>query len=308
MISRRNIRIKIMQTLYAIEAAEDQKDKADKLLERHLAQSGDIFVYLIHYLMQVAEYAEKDSLHRSSKHLPTEQDLNVNIKIAGNELLWKIRENPSYQKARKEIKPGQWDNPDLIRKTYQLLTESPVYKEYIALQGRDRKTEKDILEYIFTDLMLANDDFISEMEDNFIHWDDDAEMMRQLILNFLQKPLNYNFQDLLGEEKRKFATDLLQTVLDKEAYCMELIRPKLKNWDVERIAALDMILMKMGVCEFLYFETIPTKVTINEYIDLAKEYSTSQSGQFVNGILDNIHKELLSQDKLHKISYKKSAN
>ena len=85
-----------------------------------------------------------------------------------------------------------------------------------------------------------------------------------------------------------------------------MIKPKLKNWDADRIALLDMILMQMGVCEFLYFETIPTKVTINEYIDLAKEYSTPQSGQFVNGILDNIHKELQAQDKLHKVSFKKN--
>ena len=86
---------------------------------------------------------------------------------------------------------------------------------------------------------------------------------------------------------------------------MGLIKPKLKNWDPERIALLDMLLMQMGVCEFLFFETIPPKVTINEYIDIAKEYSTEQSGQFVNGILDNIHKELVQGEKLHKTDYKK---
>jgi N utilization substance protein B len=94
--------------------------------------------------------------------------------------------------------------------------------------------------------------------------------------------------------------------LDKNEYCLEIIKPKLKNWDSERIAALDMILIKMGVCELLYFETIPPKVTINEYIDLAKEYSTEQSGHFINGILDNIHKELLAQNKIHKKNFKNS--
>ncbi len=305
MISRRNIRVKVMQTLYTIDTAEDQKDKANRILDRHLEQSRQLFVYLIHFITEVARYAEKDSRNRSSKHLPTEQDLNVNIKIAGNELIWKIMEDPSYQKACADIKPQQWDNPDLIRKIYLQLTDSPVYKEYIELQQRDKKSEKDILEFIFTDLMLANDDFISEMEDVFIHWDDDAEMMRQLMMNFLQKPVNCNFQDMLGAEKRKFAIDLLDAVINRETHCMELIRPKLKNWDAERIAVLDMILMRMGVCEFLYFETIPAKVTINEYIDLAKEYSTPQSGQFVNGILDNIHKDLLLHDKMHKVLYKK---
>ncbi|MCO5240684.1 MAG: transcription antitermination factor NusB [Chitinophagaceae bacterium] len=308
MISRRNIRVKVMQTLYTIETTEDQKDKAKRLLDKHLEQSRQIFVYLLHFITGVARYAEQDAHNRSSKHLPTEQDLNVNIKIAGNELIWNILEDHSYQQACNDIKPGQWDNSDLTRKIYLQLTEAPAYKEYIALNERNKKSERSILEFIFTDLMLANEDFTSEMEDIFIHWDDDAEMMNQLVLNFLQKPAQCNFQDMLGTEKRKFAHDLLDAVIHKESFCMELIKPKLKNWDAERIAILDMILMRMGLCEFLYFDTIPTKVTINEYIDLAKAYSTPQSGQFVNGILDNIHKELLAQDKLHKTSYKKPGN
>ena len=108
------------------------------------------------------------------------------------------------------------------------------------------------------------------------------------------------------KEKNEFAIELLKTVLDKKEYINTLIKARLKNWDPERIAALDMILMQMGVCEFLYFPTIPPKVTINEYIDIAKEYSTQQSGQFVNGILDNIHKELVQQNKLHKTDFKKA--
>ncbi|MBN8860962.1 MAG: transcription antitermination factor NusB [Sphingobacteriales bacterium] len=307
MISRRNIRVKVMQTLYTIETTEAAAydGKAGKLLDKHLDQSRQIFVYLLHHIIRVAQYAETDAKVRSSKHLPTAEDLNVNIKIAGNEIIWKLLDDPSYQKAVADIKPRQWDDDELIRKTYLQLCESEVYKEYIALQERNRKSEKSILELIFTDLMLANDNFMGHMEDNFIHWDDDAGMMNQLVMNFLQKPY-CDFQDMLGAEKRKFAEDLLQCVIDKKQVCQELIKPKLKNWDAERIAILDMILMEMGVCEFLYFETIPTKVTINEYIDLAKEYSTPQSGHFVNGILDSIHKDLLTQDKLHKVSHKKS--
>ena len=296
-----------MQTLYTIETTEATAydGKAGKLLDKHLDQSRQIFVYLLHHIIRVAQYAETDAKVRSSKHLPTAEDLNVNIKIAGNEIIWKMLDDPSYQKAVADIKSRQWDDDVLIRKTYLQLCESQVYKEYIALQERNRKSEKSILELIFTDLMLANDDLMGHMEDNFTHWDDDAGMMNQLVMNFLQKPY-CDFQDMLGTEKRKFAGDLLQCVVDKKQVCLELIKPKLKNWDAERIAILDMILMEMGVCEFLYFETIPTKVTINEYIDLAKEYSTPQSGHFVNGILDSIHKDLLTEDKLHKVSHKKS--
>ena len=109
---------------------------------------------------------------------------------------------------------------------------------------------------------------------------------------------------MISEEKMDFAKLLLTTAIDKKEYCAELIKPKLKNWDSDRIAVLDMVLMRMGVCELLYFETIPTKVTINEYIDLAKEYSTPQSGQFVNGILDSIHKEMMESGKIQKIDFK----
>jgi N utilization substance protein B len=110
----------------------------------------------------------------------------------------------------------------------------------------------------------------------------------------------------MSADKAQFAKSLLQTVLEKNEHLQTLIVPKLKNWDPERIALLDMIMMKMGVAEFLYFETIPPKVTINEYIDLAKDYSTAQSGQFVNGILDNIHKELVQEGKMQKVEYKKN--
>jgi len=122
----------------------------------------------------------------------------------------------------------------------------------------------------------------------------------------ISKPQTVNFQEIISKDKWEFAKGLLQTVIDKKEVLMDLIKPKLKNWDPERIATLDMILMQMGVCEFLYFETIPPKVSINEYIDLAKEYSTPQSGQFVNGILDNIHKELVQENKMHKVNFKAS--
>jgi N utilization substance protein B len=123
---------------------------------------------------------------------------------------------------------------------------------------------------------------------------------------FMQKPAQFKLQEIVGKEKTDFAVDLLEAVIDKNDFCLEIIKPKLNNWDSERIAALDLILIKMGVCEFLYFETIPTRVTINEYIDLGKEYSTEQSGHFINGILDNISKDLSAQNKIHKKNFKNS--
>jgi transcription antitermination protein NusB len=308
MISRRNIRVKVMQTLYTVDSMSGEVKPGEPLmiLNKKLEQSRQLFTYLIYFITEVARYSETAAKQRAAKNLPSAADLSVNTKIAGNEVLWKILEQPGFSASVAEFKLKHITDTELLKKVYLQLVESAEYKEYIEVQARDKKGEKDILEFIFSALLLPNEDFIIHMEENFIHWDDDGEMMQQLVLNFLQKPNSYNFGEIVSKEKLDFAKGLLQTTLDKSEVTLELIKPKLKNWDADRIAALDLIILQMGVSEFLFFETIPTKVTINEYIDLAKDYSTVQSGQFVNGLLDNIHKELNEQNKIHKKNYKNS--
>ncbi|MFI5157199.1 MAG: transcription antitermination factor NusB [Chitinophagales bacterium] len=306
MISRRNIRVKVMQTLYSIDAQKEVPNpgEAVRLLQKHFDQTRQLFVYLIYFLTELALYAETDSRIRLAKHLPSDQDKNVNIKLAGNELIGKILEHDSFQKALKIDKPQLLQDKELTRKLYMQMTAMEDYKKYISQDIRDKKSEKDMLQLVFNDIMLANESFEAHIEEHFSNWDDDAEMMNQFLIAYLNKPQAFNFQAMLSTEKWEFAKGLLQTVLERQEVAMELIKPKLKNWDPDRIATLDMILMQMGVCEFLYFETIPPKVTINEYIDLAKEYSTPQSGHFVNGILDNIHKDLVKELKMHKVNFK----
>lgn len=309
MISRRNIRVKVMQELYALQTREGVQEKINPVedLQKSLQYSAELFVYLIWFITEVARYAEKDAKLRASKNLPSAEDLAVNTKISGNELLWRILESESFKRATSTRTIAFGDSQEQVKKIYTTLTTTEEYKHYISTQGRDKKSEKDMLVFVFTNLMLPNESFIQHIEEHFTNWDDDAEMMDQLVLSYLQKPGSYNLQQMVGDEKWKFAKDLLVTTFNKKDHATDLVKPKLKNWDSERIAALDMILMQMGVCEFLYFETIPPKVTINEYIDIAKEYSTPQSGQFVNGILDSIHKELVAQDKIHKTDFRQNA-
>lgn len=306
MISRRNIRVKVMQTLYSLETQDSPISSSDavKLLKKHFDQSRELLVYMAHFITEVARYSETDARNKASKYIPSAKDLTVNTKIAGNELLWKIVDHPSYIQALKEDKPHLTNDPELTKKIYTDLTASEKYQHYITIGSREKKDEKEILEFILNDLMLPNEAFTSFIEEKFPNWDDDAEMAQTLLSTLLSKPAAFNFQDLISPEKWDFAKELLKTTIDKKEVAFEYIKPKLKNWDPERIAILDMLLMRMGVCEFLFFETIPPKVTINEYIDLAKEYSTQQSGQFINGILDNIHKDLVKDDKMHKVSFK----
>lgn len=314
MISRRNIRVKVMQTLYIVVTSEgglkllpsgQAGSEAQKILQAHFTQTRELFVYLTYFLTEVCRYAETDVHQRAGKHLPSYADLHVNTKIAGNKILWRMLEDTSFKEAITNVKPHLKCDKELVRKIYMQLAETAEYKIYINKSERDNKDEKDILEFILDKIMLANENFTSHLEDLFSNWDDDGELIILLLVNFIQKPGNANFNEVISPDKKYFAVKLLQAVQEKNEQLESLIIPKLKNWDPERIALLDMILMKMGVAEFLYFETIPPKVTINEYIDLAKEYSTPQSGHFVNGILDNIHKELVQQGKMLKVDYRK---
>lgn len=299
-----------MQLIYALEPNEELNSKTDpvKTLKKQLNQSCELFIYLLYFLTEVARYAETDAKKRATRNLPSSADLNVNTKISGNSLLWTILESPSFKQAVQSTRMEFDETEEEVRKVYLAMATSDFYKQYTQRQDRDKNAEKDVITFIFTDLMLADDNFVAHVEEHFTNWDDDAEMMNQLMHNYLQKPISFNLQEMIGEEKWKFAKELLTTSISKKEFVMGLIKPKLKNWDAERIAQLDMILMRMGVCEFLYFETVPPKVTINEYIDIAKEYSTPQSGQFVNGILDSIHKELVAQGKIHKIDFKQKTN
>jgi N utilization substance protein B len=308
MISRRNIRVNVMQTLYAIDNINNEMGQSErlKLLRNKINDSQNLLAYLVFFVTELARFAETDAHQKASKHLPTAQDLNINTKISGNELVWKTIENKTFVQVVHQQKFEHLINQDLLKKMYNKLVVSDEYADYIELQSREKKSEKKILEYILNHLLLPNEDFIQHIEELFINWDDDGELMQTLVMNYFNKPNDFNFANILSDEKRKFSEDLLETVIDKHEYVMELIKPKLKNWDADRIASLDLIILQMGVCEFLFFETIPTKVTINEYIDIAKAYSTVQSGQFVNGLLDNIHKELTAENKIVKQNHKQN--
>ncbi len=297
-----------MQTLYAVPSNDETNKPFDpqKALRQHFAQSRSLLVYIIQFLTDIARYAEKDAYRKSHKFIPTEKDLNVNTKLAGSNLLWQMLENASLKELQKNEKPEQFVDEELVKKIYNKLITTKEYIHYIGVNQQSKQEDRKIFEYILNDLMLGNEDFVSHVEELYSNWDDDGDMLAQILSTYLNKPASLNLKDIISKDKEQFAAGLLTTVLEKEEFLLDIIKPKLKNWDPERIALLDMVLMKMGLSEFLYFETIPPKVTINEYIDLAKEYSTAQSGHFINGILDNIHKEMIEQGKLKKKDFRRS--
>lgn len=309
MLSRRNIRVKVMQTLYSVESMSNVVREGEplKILNKKIEDTQNLLAYLVLYVTEIAAQAEKLAIRRSQKLLPSESDLTVNTKLSGNTIVWEIRENNQFKKAVEDAKLKYLIDDEELRKKFMKLSDGEIYLKYTSEKSRSKSEEKEILEYIFENLMLDDEDFISDCEEKFIHINDDMETVVGLFKKVLSKPATFDFLEKPDEEKMQFASDLLKTTLEKNEYCLELVKPKLQNWELDRIAVIDMILLKMGICEILYFDTIPTKVTLNEYIDIAKEYSTEKSGHFVNGILDSILKDLQAKNKIHKKDFNKSA-
>lgn len=219
MLSRRNIRVKVMQAIYALESMSDPaQTDGMKFLKKNLEQARQLFTYLAFFITEVARFAEADAAKKAHKHLPTKEDLNVNTRIAGNEVIWTLLESPSFKKAVNDYKVESILDISLIRRVYQALVLSEDYNTYIRIEQREKKSEKKILEIIFNDLMLANPDFISHIEEHFINWDDDADMMVVLMNNFFQKPAAFDFGEMLTTEKWDFARNLLESVIERKEY------------------------------------------------------------------------------------------
>jgi N utilization substance protein B len=316
MISRRNIRVKVMQTLYSLELYNTSPSqtagevavvlpRAKKLLQQHLDLTTRLFSYLLYNIAAVARYVETDARQRASKHLPTAEDLHVNTRLAANGCMLRLVEDPGFSRIADREGFRSLEDAEITKKLYLSLVASPEYKAYLEGPSKTEKEDRRILLFIFQELLSKSETFDQHTEDLFLNWPDDRDMMGILISNYLTKPAAFDFSRLISEEKQQYARELLETVLEKRDYCLEVIKPRLQNWDPDRIAAIDMLLMTMGICEFLFFPTIPTKVTINEYIDLAKTYSTPQSGQFVNGLLDNVLKDLTAAEKITKTDHVK---
>lgn len=308
MINRRNLRVKALQTIYAYEAEGKQPTPTEvaKALQTKYQQTGNLFTYLVTLTVNTAKYVEVYSNQKASKHLPTTADLNINTKLAGNDVLWQLQENKTYDQAISNGNITAQVNTELVKELFSTLLTTPEYQHYTTTQARTTPDDVAILQYIFNQLILQNEDIVHTITDLYNNFDDDIDMLIEIVNNTLNKAKHTQFTKLVTPDKNDFTNLLINTYFSKHQHILNTISPKLKNWDADRVAKLDMIILNLGVSEFLYFNTIPTKVTLNEYIDIAKAYSTPQSGQFVNGILDSLLKDLEKSNTLHKTDYKKT--
>ncbi len=309
MLNRRHLRVKVLQSLYAYH----QSNSGDvKQHEKNLLQSIDkvyeMYIWMLSLISEVAGYASTDAEERANKHLPTEEDLHADVKILSNRFILSLQQNKDYLAAEKKYKIA-WDfEPELAKSLFIILKNSTEYVDYLQKTGDTIQTDKDIIKFIFKKVILKSSLAEQVFEDKFIYWPVDKDVLQALIAktfkNFSYDSADQNkLAEVTGnwEEDREFIINLFeQTIRHNDEY-QELIGHKTQNWEPERIAMMDTLLMKMAIAEFINFTSVPVKVTINEYLEISKEFSTPKSNSFINGILDKILFDLKAQNKIKKI-------
>ncbi len=293
-----------MQVLYAM-----NRDAAvtARISKKHYDESVETSyrIYLLNVLQlyKLAEYVLQDAELRKKKHLPTEEDKNLSTKLFHNPVIQTIANSDAFNTLVKKHKLSKLLDSDFTRKMYLEFSKSDLFKTYQRNQETQLEDDRELLLEMYK-FLVKHELFEERLEDYFTSWQDD----KSLVVGAMKKTIKrangeeYFHEQHLPETEtvREFGEDLLHKVMTFDTDLLELIEPMLQNWEAERVAILDMILLKMAVCELLHFETIPTKVTINEYVDISKIYSTPKSKEFINGVLDKLMKRLQEEGKINK--------
>jgi N utilization substance protein B len=257
-------------------------------------------------LVEIADYAENRIEIKRNKHQPTPEDLNPNTKFIDNQLIKQLRENRVLRAYIEKQKLTWANHPDLIKELYLIIQESDFYKQYMGTSGRSYTEDRKFAEKVFNNVFLVSEELYQVLEEQSIYWNDDVDFVISVINKTLKKFTEHSsastglmplFKD---EDDREFAKDLFRKAIINHDELQVLVKSHSNNWDLERIAFMDILIMQLAITEFLYFPSIPTKVTMNEYIELSKFYSTEKSRNFINGILDKTLKDLKKEDKVQK--------
>ncbi|QQT24817.1 transcription antitermination factor NusB [Sphingobacterium spiritivorum] len=308
MLNRRHLRVKVMQTLYAYSLSSDKQVKNyEKALLKSVDEVYEMYIWTLNLLDEVSEYVLIDAEGRANKFLPTEKDLSLTTRLNNNTFIESLRQNRDYLEGVKKYRVDWSFDPEIVRSIFAQLKESDIYLEYLQSEDRSIATEKDIIKHIFKKIILKSPNIEQTFEDKFINWPVDKEVLQALIAktfkNFSSEiPQQNKLAELTQNwlDDREFVLDLLANTIRYGEEYQSLIAAKTKNWEADRIALLDTILMRMAICELINFSSIPVKVTINEYIELSKVFSTLKSNTFINGILDKILADLNQQGRIRK--------
>ena len=308
MLTRRHIRAKVMQSIYAFKQGKnDQLSTEEKFLRKSMDDMYDLFLLNFELLIAVQEKAKNYLELVQKKHLATAEERDPNPKFLDNLLLKKLEDSTILSNEVERRKLNHWKLDDEYPSSiWNNLKDSDLYKEYVQTKGNDFKEDKEFIIQFFKKIVAPTDQLYDYYEDQKLTWIDDLPIVNTSVLKFLQKikqkdedikipNLFKNFDD------EQFGKQLFhKTMLNEKEYLTD-IEGKTPGWEQDRYAEIDKILITMGLCEFIKFPSIPVKVTINEYLELAKEYSTPKSSIFINGVLDKLAKEYKESGKINKI-------
>lgn len=309
MLNRRHLRIKALQNIFAWHMADKKDIKGDlKTLMQSIDSVYEMYIWMLSLMVEVTEFTANDAAERANKFIKTAEDINPNMKLLHNKFSVLMQQNPEYVSAVKKYKVDWGFDPEIRKTVYNSLKASKEYADYLADSNESLESSKDIIKYIFRKIILKNQAILQVFEEKFINWQVDHEVMKGMVAKTLKNftsedPFKNKLTEISADwvEDSKFVQDLFVHTLQNDAKYQEMIADRTKNWESERIALMDTILMKMAICELLNFPSIPVKVTINEYLELSKDYSTPKSNSFINGILDKILGDLKKNNTIKKI-------
>ena len=306
MLNRRHIRVKVMQSIYALHQSQSGNlEQEEKFLFHSLENIQDLYLVMISTLTELKKM-EEVFLHKSSlKHLSTPEERNPNKKFINNLVIQLLEESNHLNVSLENRKIDNWQtHDDYIQLLLKAIKERDLYAKYMSNRTNNFEEDKQFVLDIFSEIIVPNDKLYDYLEDNKLTWVDDIPLVNTEIIKQLKtiKPETEVRMPRLYKDAddKEFAKNLFRKTVLNEKELAKNYTDKTPNWDAERIAEMDTIILKMAICEFLRFPSIPVKVTINEYLEIAKEYSTPKSSIFINGILDNLVKEFQNNNTLLK--------
>lgn len=304
MLNRRHIRIKVMQTIFSFEGIESRDlEPMEGFLIKSMNGMFDLYLNIMALLIAVHQRSKVQLKKSQQKKLATEADKNPNTKFVNNAVLCGLSGNQLLLDTISKKKLNTWDlDFEYVDIVYQSMVNHQLYKQYMSSEKRSLQEDKFFIADLFREVIAPNDKLYEYFEDKNLTWVDDFSVVNTFIVKRIKKykeskPERYFVPELFkDQDDYEFGINLLKMTISNDDHLYREIAQRTKNWDAERLAMIDGILLKMAICELQKFTSIPVKVTINEYLEIAKEYSTPKSSIFINGILDKIVREYKSEN------------
>ena len=307
MINRVLIRLKVVQILYAYYQNEGKNlEAAEKELFYSLGKAYDLYHYLLLLMVEVTRFADRRIDNRRNKLRPTEEDLNPNTRFIDNAFMAQLAQNKQLEEYSNNQKRTWEDEGEFIKRLFAAIEESEAYQEYMSKDTLTYEDDRELWRKLYRTMIAQNEEIDEILEEQSLYWNDDKAIVDTFVLKTIKRfePENGADQELMPEYRDEMDTEFARklfrnAIVGAEPY-RKMIAEHTKNWDMERIAFMDILIMQVALAEMFSFPSLPVSVTLNEYVEIAKMYSTPKSGSFINGMLDTIVNKLKSEGKLNK--------